>query len=230
LYFINFIFQIAILLIILIPIIFTLNERTCIIEVKNRMRIVAMLRYSDLHREISNKAITFSGTIRKESFLVTLGSPIQLFSRRAGLIIDPYDAKSVDQAYGQLIDDWTTFEIQSGDFILCAAEEFVSLDMNHFGLFTTLSHSARLGLMSSPTSFFVDPGFSGHLTFELHNFCPHGIRLYRQMPVAKIVVFPCHSKTNAVDGDSAKPHFYYGARSSIRSQFDKEFKRPSEGG
>ncbi len=124
--------------------------------------------------------------------------------------------------------EWKDYELKAREFILCSSEEFLALDRNHFGLFTTLSHIARLGIQSSPTSFFIDPEFKGHITFELYNFSPNSIKLRRNMPIGKIIVAQCDTQVSTETTSPSTTHFYYGSKNHLRSPFYEEFSKPQE--
>ena len=53
----------------------------------------------------------------------------------------------------------------------------------------SLSHLARVGLATHVTSPWVMPGWDGHLTLELLNTGPARLRLHRDMPVARAVIW-----------------------------------------
>ncbi len=188
-----------------------------------------MIRFLGLRDAFTNGSILFSGTIRKESLLITLGENLQPFSNKEDTAIDPYSESDIRKAYGTLQRNWTRYDLKPQEFVLCSGKEQILLDANHFGLFTTLSHVARLGVMSSPSSFFIDPEFSGHITFELYNFSPCQIRLTQSMPIAKVIIFECQTMVDINKSSKHMNHFYYGKEDELRSLFFREFTKVKEG-
>jgi dCTP deaminase len=184
-----------------------------------------LLLEDDLKRCIANGEVEFTGALRKDSFLLCLGANAQLFSEQK-LIIDPYDEASLNQAYGELIQGWSRLSLNPRQFILVSTEEYLQIGTRHYGIISTLSHVARFGLMAHPSSFVVDRGFKGHLTFEIYNFSPHVIVLSRGMPIAKLLVFNCGATTVDQENIVSGLQSYYGLAESLRSRFCEEFKKP----
>lgn len=188
-----------------------------------------MIRFQNLNDAFVSGSVVFSGVVRKECLTITLGENLLMFAERPDIVIDPYIDNDIEKACKPLQRDWNYYDIKSQEFMLCSSKEYLSLDQNHFGLFTTLSHVARLGIMSSPTSFIVDPEFDGHLTFEIFNFSPCRIRLSKSMPLAKVVIFECQTKAD-IKTTKKPEHFYYGKEDNLRSRFPDEFKKDQKGG
>jgi dCTP deaminase len=193
-------------------------------NLKRRLSNMLLLE-DDLKRCIANGEIEFTGTLRKDSLLLCLGANAQLFSEQ-NLIVDPYDDTSLNQAYGELIKGWSRLSLNPRQFILVSTEEYLRLDPRHYGIISTLSHVARFGLMAHPSSFVVDRGFKGYLTFEIYNFSPHVIVLSRGMPIAKLLVFNCGATSGDQENIVSSLQSYYGVADSLRSCFYDEFEKP----
>ncbi|MFZ1291213.1 MAG: hypothetical protein WAR79_14045 [Melioribacteraceae bacterium] len=174
-------------------------------------------------RDKINEYVSYSGTIRKDTLLITLGSEAQLLRKET--VVDPYNKSSVKACYGNKIKNWGTMQINPLSFILFSSRETISLSRNCYGLISTLSHTARLGLMSQPSSFFVDPEFKGYLTLELLNMSLNSIILYEGMPIAKIIFFKCDEKREKPTRFNEKPKFYYGKSTDLESKFYSEFNK-----
>jgi hypothetical protein len=80
--------------------------------------------------------------------------------------------------------------------------------------------------MAHPSSFVVDRGFKGYLTFEIYNFSPHVIVLSRGMPIAKLLVFTCGTSSGDQENIVSSLQSCYGLAESLRSRFCEEFKKP----
>lgn len=182
-----------------------------------------ILLKEDLELSLHQGHIQFSGEIRKDSFLLTLGEYIQAF-REHQTIVDPYDMHSVKKAYGEIQHHWKQIELKSHQLVLVSAQEFLGLDNCHFALISTLSHVARLGLMAHMSSFFVDRGYKGYLTLEVINLSPHSILLHQNMPFAKVVIFECNQR-NLDQDTSSKAYHHYGKPDELISQFWREFPK-----
>jgi len=185
-----------------------------------------MLLKEDLELSLHQGYIQFSGEIRKDSFLLTLGEYTQSFGEYQ-TVVDPYDMNSVRNAYGEIQHHWKQIEIKPHQLVLVSTQEFLGLDNRHFALISTLSHVARLGLMAHTSSFFVDRGYKGYLTLEVINLSPHIILLRQNMPFAKVVIFEC-GKQNLDEDISSKGHHHYGKPDELISQFWREFPKNLE--
>jgi len=177
-----------------------------------------VLRGKNLTEAIEIGKIGFDGVIRKDSLLISLGSSCQEH-RQTKVPVDPYSIESIEAGSGILMENWNKLVIKPDAFVLLSAKETVRLNEDYYGLLTTLSHTARLGLMVHPSSFFIDPCFSGHLTLEVKNLSPNGIILREGMPVAKLIIVGCQSEREVREA----AHFYYGDSTSLTSLFPKEF-------
>jgi deoxycytidine triphosphate deaminase len=131
-----------------------------------------------LKRCIVTGKFKFSGEVRKDSLLLTLGEHLQLMTTEAK-IIDPYNPESLNSAYGNVVDHWHQIYIEPHQFILITVAEYLKLGNRHFGIISTLSHVARLGLMAHAGSYFVDRYFEGYLTLEVTNLTHHTFMLYQ---------------------------------------------------
>lgn len=88
--------------------------------------------------------------------------------------------------------------IHPREFILGSTKEVITLPNNLIGLLEGRSSLGRIGLIIHATASFVQPGFSGYLTFEMSNISNLPIKLYAGMRVAQIA-FLTMSSPVAVD-------------------------------
>lgn len=79
-----------------------------------------------------------------------------------------------------------SFDLQAGELALATTVERVRLPAGLSGRVEGKSSLGRLGLMAHVTAGFIDPGFEGEITLELHNLSPQPIRLYPGMPICQI--------------------------------------------
>jgi dCTP deaminase len=87
------------------------------------------------------------------------------------------------------------FILHPGEFALAASLEFVRIGPTISARVEGRSSWGRLGLLIHATAGFVDPGFAGSITFELHNVGPVPIPLYPGVRIAQLCFFPGETTT-----------------------------------
>ena len=87
------------------------------------------------------------------------------------------------------------------------------------------SSLGRLGLVIHATAGYVDPGFSGWLTFELSNLSRLPIRVYAGMKIAQICFFQMTSKVLHPYGSKGLGSKYQGQRGPTASRAWLDFKK-----
>lgn len=80
-----------------------------------------------------------------------------------------------------------SFFLQPGEFALAQSLEYISLPDNVVGLLNGRSSLGRRGLVVHATANIVDPGWRGHLVFELANLGTMPVELFPLMRVARLV-------------------------------------------
>jgi dCTP deaminase len=80
----------------------------------------------------------------------------------------------------------TPFILHPGEFVLAVTMERVEIPDDLVGRLDGKSSLGRLGLIVHSTAGFVDPGFKGRLTLELHNIINLPVTLYYKMPVSQL--------------------------------------------
>jgi deoxycytidine triphosphate deaminase len=103
--------------------------------------------------------------------------------------------------------------------VLCECGDDIEMGAGLVGFLATLSHIARLGLMTHLDSPMISSGSSGRITLEVHNAGPAVIRLTREMPVAKICVFQLVPPREATPPRAR----FYGRGRALGSRFGDEF-------
>ncbi len=167
----------------------------------------------------------FSGTVRGDSLLLTLGDQLLPF-RGGSFVVEPEIGSSVSAGYEAQQSGWRTFDLHALTAVLVSVHEFLRLPPYLAGAIGTLSHVARLGLFSHLASPFIGPRYSGKLCMELFNVSGHVIRLRERLPIAKVVLFRTESN-DLKSGLASIPFFYNSARedekSDLRSKYYCEF-------
>jgi deoxycytidine triphosphate deaminase len=81
--------------------------------------------------------------------------------------------------------DW--YWLKPGELVLLSAIQHTIMPNNCAGLLVTTSTAGRVGLNHSHSGW-VDPGFEGHLTFEISNLSRWPIPLYSGLVCVQLVV------------------------------------------
>lgn len=112
--------------------------------------------------------------------------PVELIDLKAQTEID-YDRRTIS--------DDEPFVIQPGQFVLGHTEEIISVGTKLGFIIEGRSTLARLGISVEQSATIVDPGHHERpITLEIFNCGPSPVTLYRNMSVAKALVFELSSE------------------------------------
>lgn len=181
-----------------------------------------MFSETDLRDAIRRGSVKFTGVIRGDALLVSLGDLLQPFSPTA-TVVDPFSQESVEAGYAAPLDDWGIYDLTPGSTVLVKSAEEIALTSAVVGWLATLSHIARLGLAAHLASPVLSAHFEGPVCLELHNTAPYAIRLREGMAIAKIVISSMSSPSNPPRPDSGTA--LYAGR-DLRSRYAFEFRDP----
>lgn len=81
-----------------------------------------------------------------------------------------------------------TWYMDPGEFLLGHTLETVTIPAHLVGQLNGKSSLGRLGLAIHVTAGFIDPGFSGQITLELHNCSGRVVELHPLMPIGQLVL------------------------------------------
>lgn len=126
------------------------------------------------------------------SFDIRLGTSFQIFyPNRFGIINTNENFVVPENDNSKSIDlDWLeSITITPGQFILGHSMEYIQLPNNISAEVEGRSSFARLGLEIHMTAGFIDPGYSGVITFEIFNAGPNPILLYPGTRIAQLRFF-----------------------------------------
>lgn len=112
----------------------------------------------------------------------------------------------------------TGFVLHPGEFILGSTAEEVTLPLDIAAKLEGRSSLGRLGLIVHATAGYVDPGFSGWLTFEIANISRLPIRMYAGMRIAQIVFYKMTSKVENAYGSKKLKSKYQGQKGPTASK------------
>lgn len=79
------------------------------------------------------------------------------------------------------------FYVQPGMFVLAQTLEFIALPTNIVATLDGRSSLGRRGLVVHATAAWIDPGWEGHITFELANLGVMPLALYPSMRIGRLV-------------------------------------------
>jgi deoxycytidine triphosphate deaminase len=161
-------------------------------------------------------ALRWQGPLRGDALLLRLGAPLQPLAAPEGAV-DLHNQASIDRLYQQSLPDWTSYLLQPGQLVLCQVADPLRLGPQLGGWIATLSHAARVGLMSHLASPAIMSGWDGHLSLELYNAGPVPLLLHHGMPVAKALLYRLDGPTRA------RPSPYYGHGTHLGSRYADEF-------
>ena len=108
------------------------------------------------------------------------------------------------------------FIVPPRGFVLASTAESVNMPVGFLGRVEGKSSLGRLGLQVHVTAGFIDPGFSGKITLEIHNLLPMQWMLMAGMPI-------CQLSVATVEGAEAYAGKYGGAQAPQPSRFHKNY-------
>jgi deoxycytidine triphosphate deaminase len=178
-----------------------------------------MLSSAAIHTLRQQGALRWPGPLRGDALLLRLGAPLQPLAAPAqAQPVDLLDQASIDRLYLPPLLGWASFTLRPGQLVLCRVADPLRLSPQLGGWIATLSHLARVGLMSHLASPAIMPGWNGHLTLELHNAGPAPLLLRRGMPAAKALLYRLEGPPS-----QAPPSPYYGTSTHLGSRYADEF-------
>lgn len=175
-----------------------------------------MLTSSEIAEQIRQGEVGWPGELRGDSLLLRLGTPLQPLADPER-VIDLADQDSIDGLYAAPLQAWKEFDLAPGRVALCAVSHPLRLGAGLTAAIAGLSHLARVGLAIHISSPWVMPGWNGHLTLELLNASPATLRLHRDMPAARAVIWRMDGATDPA------PHAEYGRPEQLGSRYAAEF-------
>jgi len=121
--------------------------------------------------------------INPNSIDVRLGPTCSSYENSVG-IIDPYDQESIMDG----LVERPIGAIFPGEFLLATTIETISLGPNICAELNGKSSIARLGVEIHITGGWIDAGFSGEITLEMHNVNSRPVLLHSGMPIGQLVI------------------------------------------
>lgn len=121
---------------------------------------------------------------------------------RLGGRIWEYDAQrpNLRELTGRYRDIDERFVLQPGDFVLGTTVERIRLSRGFAASVDGRSSVGRLGVLVHVTAGFIDPGFEGHITLEIHNLSRQPVLFPAGARVSQIKFFRLASPAKAAYG------------------------------
>ncbi|MDR0604080.1 MAG: dCTP deaminase [Bacteroidales bacterium] len=152
---------------------------------QDELKIIPLMYFNQ-----TNKADRVLNQIGTTSIDIRLGTSFQIFYPEQYGIIDFTQEEanhiSSDSSKRINLDFMESITITPGQFLLSHSMEYIKLPDDICGNLEGRSSFARLGIEIHMTAGFVDPGFEGVITFEIHNAGPTTVRLYPGMRIGQI--------------------------------------------
>lgn len=120
------------------------------------------------------------------------------------------------------------FILHPGEFILGSTKEKITLGNEVAGKLEGRSSLGRLGLVIHATAGYVDPGFSGWLTFEISNISRLPIKIYPNLRIAQICFFKMSSPVLYPYGSKKLGSKYQGQKGPTASRVWLDFQKNNE--
>lgn len=122
---------------------------------------------------------------------------IRLYMEQGHIAINPFDSKFLQSASVDLrleeIETHVSF-IAPGEFCLASTIEVIGVSDHVAAQVAGKSSIARCGLIVEAAGW-IDPGFQGQITLEMHNMSSHPIPVLHGDPICQVVFFalmsPC---------------------------------------
>jgi len=116
------------------------------------------------------------------------------------------------------------FILHSGEFILGCTKEKISLPNDIAAKLEGRSSLGRLGLIIHATAGYIDPGFSGWLTFEMTNIAKLPIKIYQGAKIAQICFYQMSSSVLNPYGSKKLKSKYQGQRGPTASKAWEDYQ------
>ncbi len=89
------------------------------------------------------------------------------------------------------------FALHPNDLVIGQTFEYVMIPKEYYAILDGRSSLARLGIVVHATAMSVDPGFQGHISFEIVNMGPTPVKIFPLTRVARLILFKTSSEVRA---------------------------------
>ena len=183
-----------------------------------------ILSDKDIKKEIKNNKLVIdpfdNECVQPSTYDVHLSSQFRVFNNHQTTCIDLKEKQAVTKLVdvkkeGKLI-------LHPTEFILGSTVERFEIPNDMAAKIEGKSSLGRLGLVVHATAGYIDPGFKGHITFEISNLNTVPIVLYANMKVGQVCFFRMTSEVERPYGTAGNK--YQGQKGPTASRAWKDFK------
>lgn len=109
------------------------------------------------------------------------------FPRGTKNLVDPLESDTKNLGREVILKPWEKgYVLRPSEFTLASTSEWIQIGGGIVGKLEGKSSLGRLGLIVHSTAGFIDPGFRGQITLELHNLFPYPLLLTKGMAICQI--------------------------------------------
>ncbi len=165
----------------------------------------SILTGTEIHEAIRSREIVIDPILDPRSQIDPVSVDLRLdnyfgrFKTTEEPYIHPTSSKKAYLDFNELEFFRDKFVLQQSDFVLAQTFEYIALPDHIVGFLEGRSSVGRRGVMVHVTAGVVDPGFSGHLVFELANVGKMPTILFPLMRIARMTFFRTN-RTQAYSG------------------------------
>jgi dCTP deaminase len=182
-----------------------------------------ILSDKDLKKRVREKSLVIKpfdmACVQPSTYDLHLSDEFRLFNNHETAVIDLRDKKSITELIKA--NKKKGLVLHPGEFVLGSTVEYFEIPDDLAGKLEGKSSLGRLGLVVHATAGYIDPGFKGHITFEMSNLNKVPIILYPGMRVAQICFFVMSSKVDRPYGTAGNK--YQGQKGPTESRAWKDF-------
>lgn len=168
--------------------------------------------------------------VQPSSVDVRLGGKVRVFASSWGMthwVIDPYNVSDYLTKVRQV--PANGYVLKPGNFILASTLEYLELPNNIAARLEGKSTLGRLGLSIHTTAGFIDPGFKGTVTLEVHVTGQMPVLLRTGMKIGQLCFFRMSSEVEAPYGSGKLGSHYQDQSGPTPPQSLKVVHESAEG-
>ena len=150
-----------------------------------------------------------SGNLQPCSYDVTLDSVFKTISKdHETSYIDAVTKETIDCSYFTMNNK--NYTLMPGEFVLGSTIETVKIPNGIAARFEGKSSLGRIGLSTHITAGFIDPGFRGNITLEIHNVNAVPIMMHAGMKIGQLCFMTLDNEAERPYGSSELGSHYQG--------------------
>jgi len=167
--------------------------------------------------------------IQPASYDVALSNEFRVFKPRnlcpedmrllAKRTLDPRNLGEFEYMESIIVDEGA-FRLRPSEFVLGMTEEYVRLGADVAARLEGKSSLGRIGIVIHSTAGWIDPGFEGRITLEIHNVSPFTTLLHPGMLIGQLAFMPMSSTVERPYGSPGLGSKYQGHMKPTQSRYD----------